>query len=88
MNGSGQSVGTVVAAGCESTAPRTEHVLLPGAPAGSYSVVLSAKTCGSGTPAAIAAVMSVQSSGQPKCPNTFVNVPVGGSVPGCTFTLP
>jgi len=88
LNSSGQSVGTVVPAGCESTAPRTEHVLLPGAPAGSYSVVLSAKTCGTGTPPTIAAVMSVQSSGQPKCPNTFVDVPVGGTIPGCTFTLP
>ncbi len=88
LNATSQSVGTVAPAGCESTAPRTEHVLLPGAPVGSYSVVLSAKSCGSGTPTVIAAVMSVQSSGQPKCPNTFVNVPVGGSIPGCTFTLP
>jgi hypothetical protein len=88
LNGAGQAVGTVEPAGCESTAPRTEHVLLPGAPAGSYSVVLSAKSCGTGTPSSIAAVMSVQSSGQPKCPNTFVDVPVGGSIPGCTFTLP
>ena len=88
LNASGASVGTVLPAGCESTAQRTERVLLQGPPAGTYRVMLSAKTCGSGTPASIATVVSVQSSGQPKCANAFVNVPVGGSVTGCTFTLP
>jgi hypothetical protein len=88
LNASGGAVGTVLPAGCESTAQRTERVLLQGPPAGTYRVMLSAKTCGSGTPASIATVVSVQSSGQPKCPNTFVNVPVGGSVTGCTFTMP
>jgi hypothetical protein len=89
LNPSGQAVGTTLPAGCESTSQRTERVLLQGTiPSGTYQVMLSAKSCGAGTPASIAVVLSVQSSGQPKCSNTFVNVPVGGSVPGCSFTLP
>jgi hypothetical protein len=88
LNAGGAAVGTVLPSGCESTAQRTERVLLQGPAAGTYRLMLSAKTCGSGTPASIATVISVQSSGQVKCPNTFVNVPVGGSVTGCTFTMP
>ena len=88
LNDAGQPVGTTLPAGCESTAQRTEHVLLQGAAAGTYRVMLSAKTCGSGTPSSIAVVVSVQSNGQPKCSNAFVNVPVGGSTTACTFTLP
>jgi hypothetical protein len=88
LNSSGQPVGTPLPAGCESTNQRTEHVVLQGPPAGTYRVVLSAKSCGAGTPSSISVVVSVQSSGQPKCANTFVNVPVGGNATGCTFTLP
>jgi hypothetical protein len=88
LNAASQAVGTNLPAGCESTAQRTEHVLLQGPPAGTYRVMLSGKTCGTGTPSSIAVVVSVQSNGQPKCSNTFVNVAVGGSVTGCTFTLP
>jgi hypothetical protein len=88
INSSGQAVGTALPVGCESTVQRTERVLLQGPPPGNYHLVLSAKTCGTGTPATIAAVVSVQSSGQVKCPNTFVNVPVGGSINGCTFAVP
>ncbi len=88
LNAASQSVGTNLPAGCESTASRTESVLLQGAPPGTYQVVLSAKSCGSGTPPTIAVAMSVQSNGVPKCPNTFIDVPVGGSIPACTFTLP
>jgi hypothetical protein len=88
LDSTGQAVGTTIPVGCESTAQRTERVLLQGPAPGTYRVMLSAKTCGVGTPATIAVVVSVQSSGQPKCPNTFVNVPVGGSISGCTFSIP
>jgi hypothetical protein len=52
--------------------------------------MVSAKSCGIGTPASIAAVVSVQLvGGQPKCVNSFVNVPVGGSpTQACTFSVP
>jgi hypothetical protein len=88
LDSGGQSVGTRLPSGCESTGERTESVLLQGAAAGSYRMVLSAKTCGAGTPSSIAVAISVQSNDQPKCSNSFVNVPVGGSITGCTFTLP
>jgi len=64
-------------------------VLLQGAPAGAYRVMLSAKTCGAGTPPSIAVAISVQSNGAPKCPNSFLDVPVGGGpVQACSFSLP
>ena len=89
LDPNGQSVGFDVPSGCESTGQRTEQVILQGPSAGTYRLMLSAKSCGIGTPSSIAAVASVQSNGQPKCANTFVNVPVGGSaVQVCSFTVP
>lgn len=89
-NPSNQVVGTNLLAGCESTASRTEHVLLQGAlPAGTYRVMLTASNCGSpSAPASIATAVTVQSDSGPKCNNAFVNVPVGTTVQGCQFTLP
>ncbi len=89
-NPSNQVVGTNLPAGCESTASRTEHVLLQGVlPAGTYRVMLTASNCGSaGTPASIATAVTVQSESGPKCNNAFVNVPVGMTVQVCQFTLP
>ncbi|MEO8192012.1 MAG: hypothetical protein ABI682_16895 [Acidobacteriota bacterium] len=88
-NASNQVVGTVLPAGCESTASRSEHVLLQGAlPAGTYRVMLTASSCGAGTPPSIATAVTVQSDSGPKCTNAFVNVPIGTTVQGCQFTLP
>ena len=89
-NPSNQVVGTNLPAGCESTASRTEHVLLQGVlPAGTYRVMLTASNCGSASaPASIATAVTVQSESGPKCNNAFVNVPVGTTVQGCQFTLP
>ncbi len=84
-------VGTNLPAGCESTASRTEHVLLQGVLApGTYRVMLKGSDCPSlGAPATIATALTVlQSGGAPKCTNTFVNVPLGSSVLGCQFTIP
>ncbi len=89
LNAGNQSVGTDLPGGCESTLSRAESVLLQGAPPGTYRVMLSAKSCGTGTPASIATAISVQSNGAPKCANAFLDVPVGGGpVQACTFTLP
>ncbi len=89
-NPSNQVVGTNLPAGCESTASRTEHVLLQGTlPPGTYRVMLTASSCGSpSAPASIATAVTVQSDSGPKCNNAFVNVPVGTTVQGCQFTVP
>jgi hypothetical protein len=88
----GLLVGTNLPAGCESTASRTERVLLQGVLApGTYRVTLTANDCPptGGAPASIATALTVvQSGGAPKCPNTFINVPVGSTVQGCSFTIP
>jgi hypothetical protein len=85
---SGLPVGQTFPAGCEPTSSRTERVILQGSlAAGTYRIVLKGNSCGEGTPATISAVASVQSESGPRCPNTFVNVPVGGSLEGCQFTL-
>jgi hypothetical protein len=85
----GQSVGQRVPAGCESTANRTERVILQGAiTAGTYRVVLTGNSCGAGTPTMISAVASVQSDTGQKCASAFVGVPVGGTIDACTFTVP
>ena len=85
---SGQPVGQTFPAACESTSSRTERVILQGSlAAGTYRIVIKGNSCGVGTPATISAVVSVQSESGPKCSNAFVNVPVGGSVDGCQFTL-
>jgi len=89
VNASGQSVGTNLPAGCESAAQRSERVLLQGTiPDGTYRVILTGKSCGSGTPATIAVALTVLSDSGPKCATSFLNVPVGGTIQGCQFTLP
>jgi hypothetical protein len=90
LNASSQAVGQTFPAGCESTASRTERVLLEGAALanGTYRLALTGKTCGTGTPAAISAVVTVQSEAGAKCGSAFVNVPVGGTTNGCTFAVP
>jgi hypothetical protein len=89
VNAAGVSVGTNLPAGCESTAQRSERVLLQGAvPDGTYRVMLTGKGCGSGTPATIAVALTVLTDSGPKCPTSFLNVPVAGTIQGCQFTLP
>ena len=90
LNASNQSVGQTFPAACESTSSRTERVVLEGAALanGTYHIVLTGKTCGVGTPAAIATVVTVQTEAGAKCGSAFVNVPVGGTANGCTFTIP
>jgi hypothetical protein len=89
VNASGQSVGTNLPAGCESTAQRSERVLLQGTvPDGTYRVMLTGKGCGAGTPATIAVALTVLSDSGPKCATSFLNVPVAGTIQGCQFTLP
>jgi hypothetical protein len=89
VNASGQAVGQTLPAGCESTASRTERVVVQGVvPAGTYRVALTGVSCGAGTPSAISAVASVQSDAGQKCASTFVSVPVGGNATACTFTVP
>jgi len=89
LNASGQTVGTTLPAGCESAAQRSERVLLQGAvPDGTYRVMLTGKSCGAGTPATIAVAVTVLSESGPKCATSFLNVPVGGTIQGCQFTLP
>ena len=89
LNPSGQAIGQTIPAGCESTANRTERVIAQGVlPSGSYRVVLTGRTCGAGTPAAISATSSVQSETGQRCPSTFVSVPVPGTVTSCQFNLP
>lgn len=90
LDANGQSVGFPIPAGCESTAQRSERVVLQGPAPGTYRLMVSAKSCGIGTPSSIAAVVSVQlAGGQPKCANSFVNVPVGGApIQACTFSIP
>lgn len=89
FNPSGQEVGTRVPAGCESTANRTERVILQGVlPSGTYRVDLEGRSCGAGTPPSLSAIASVQSDSGQKCPSAFVNVPVPGTVTACQFNLP
>jgi hypothetical protein len=89
VNAGGQSVGTNLPAGCESTAQRSERVLLQGTvPDGTYRVMLTGKGCGSGTPATIAVALTVLSDSGPKCVTSFLNVPVAQTIQGCQFTLP
>jgi hypothetical protein len=90
---SGQVGQTVAAAGCESTANRTERVILQSAPNGTYHVDLEGKTCpGAANPATISAVVSVQSDTGQKCASQFVSVPVPGTIsvgPPCNmFSVP
>jgi hypothetical protein len=91
LDPNGQSVGTVISAGCDATGiSRTERVVLQGTTlaAGSYHVTLTGVSCGPDTPQTIDTVVTVLTDSVPKCSSAFVNVPVGGNVDGCTFTLP
>jgi len=89
LSPSGQAVGQTLPAGCESTANRTERVILQGVlPSGTYRVVLTGRSCGAGTPSTISAIASVQTDAGERCPSTFVNVPVPGTVTACQFTIP
>lgn len=89
LNPSGQAVGQTIPAGCESTANRTERVVLQGVlPSGTYRVVLTGRSCGAGTPSTISAIASVQTDAGERCPSTFVSVPVPGTVTACQFNLP
>ncbi|HZI67661.1 MAG TPA: hypothetical protein VFF17_13965 [Thermoanaerobaculia bacterium] len=89
LNPSGQAVGQTIPAGCESTANRTERVILQGVlPSGTYRVVLTGRSCGAGTPSTISAIASVQTDAGERCPSTFVNVPVPGTVTACQFNIP
>jgi hypothetical protein len=84
------SVGQTFPAGCESTANRTERVILQSPAVGPYRVDLEGKTCpGVATPPSISAVVSVQSDAGQKCASAFVSVPVPGTVTfSCTFSVP
>jgi hypothetical protein len=86
----GMAVGQTLPAGCESTANRTERVILQAPPNGQYRVELEGKGCsGQAAPATISAVVSVQSDAGQKCASAFVSVPVPGTVTfSCTFTVP
>jgi hypothetical protein len=86
LDPNGQSVGQVLPAGCESTASRTERVIVQGNIAsGAYQVRLTGKSCGTGTPAQITTILTVITETGPKCQSVFVNVPVGQTVTGCSF---
>jgi hypothetical protein len=90
LNAGNQAVGQTFPAGCESTASRTERVLLEGAALanGTYHVMLTGKPCGDFALPPISAVVTVQSEAGVKCASSFVSVPVGGTANGCTFSVP
>ncbi|HEV8232883.1 MAG TPA: hypothetical protein VGQ75_11095 [Thermoanaerobaculia bacterium] len=93
MGPSGRVGQTVAEAGCESTANRTERVVLQPPPNGAYHVDLEGKACaGATTPTTISVVVSVQSDIGQKCANQFVAVPVPGTVsvpaPCSSFSVP
>lgn len=92
LSPSNASVGTRVPAGCESTVNRTERVLLQASPipSGTYTVTLKAATCGSATPASIAAIVTVVTDSGPAtaCAGKPVSVPVGQTVTACQVTVP
>jgi hypothetical protein len=87
-----QAVGQVLPAGCESTASRTERVVFQGASlaAGTYQVRLTARTCPGGGGNPIATLIHVESDTGPKggCQSVVANVPAGGTITGCAFTVP
>jgi hypothetical protein len=90
LNATNQPVGQTFPAGCESAGSRTERVLLEGTALanGTYHLALTSKSCGAGTPSQISAVVTVQSESGAKCGSSFVNLPLGATTNGCTFTIP
>jgi hypothetical protein len=87
---SGTEVGQRLPANCESTASRTERVVLQGTIAsGQYRVTLDGAPCGTDTPAQITTNLNVATEVGPVGPCAgFKNVPVGGSIDACVFTIP
>jgi len=89
---SSQAVGQVLPAGCESIASRTERVVYQGKSlaTGTYQVRLSGKSCPGGGTGPIATLVNVESDSGPKsgCQNVFANVPLGGTITACAFTVP
>ncbi len=90
LDPSNQSVGQRVPVGCGGGVSRSERVFLQGTtlPSGNYQVRLTGVSCGTGTPSMISTILTVQADTGVKCPSTFVSVPVGQTVLGCSFTLP
>lgn len=90
-NPSGAEVGQRLPANCESTASRTERVVLQGTiPPGQYRVTLEGLSCGTGTPEQITTILTIATEAGPvsACAGVFKAVPVGGVVDGCLFTIP
>ncbi len=86
LDPNGQPIGQVVPVGCEPTTSRTERVIVQGViPSGAFQVRLTGNSCGEGTPAQITTILTVITETGPKCQGTFVNVPVGQTVAGCSF---
>ena len=89
---SSQAVGQVLPSGCESVASRTERVVFQGRslPAGTYQVRLTGKSCPGGGNRPVATLVNVESEFGPHggCQNVLANVPVGGTITACTFTVP
>jgi len=91
LDPSNQSVGTPIPSGCDpSGISRTERVTLQGTslPTGTYRVTLTGVSCGTDTPPTISTVLTVESDTGPKCSSSFINVPVGQTVTGCSFNVP
>ncbi len=92
LNSGGVSVGQPFRVPCGPTENRGEHVVLQGSSlvSGSYSVTLTASSCGPGEPTAVTAVVNVQTDqgAVASCSNVVANVPVGSTQTVCTFTVP
>jgi len=90
LDSGGNSMGSVIAAGCSPTTQRTERVIINGAlPNGTYRVMVNAKSCGPSTPSQIAVAVSATVDSTPKCTGVFLNAPTDGSaVQACTFQVP
>ena len=75
---------------CTLTASRTARVFLQGQSlaTGTYQVRLTGTSCGAGTPPTITALLTVLTDAGQKCSSQIIAVPVGTTVPGCSFTLP
>ena len=90
LDPSGNEVGQRLPANCESTASRTERVVVQGTvPSGTYRVTLEGLSCGPGTPTSITTILTVatEAGPVPLCAGVFRNVPVGGVV-DCSFEIP
>jgi hypothetical protein len=90
LDSQGNSLGTVIPAGCSPVSQRTERVIINGAlPNGTYRVMVNAKSCGPSTPAQIAVAVSALVDSTSKCTGVFLNVPTdGAAAQACTFSVP